>query len=82
MKCDRCRRETGKEAEKHVGASFNPLIGKEMLIPYTLPLYCDDCLADLKALDADMTALALHRLGIIPWVGRTYENAEMQTRGC
>ena len=81
MKCDRCRRETGKEAEKHVDASFNPLIGQEVLIPYTLPLYCDDCQEDLKALDADMTALALHRLGILPWVGMASETTEVQTQG-
>ncbi len=65
MKCDRCRRETGKQAEKHVAAGFDPMKGKEMLIPYTLPLYCDECREDLKALDADMTALALFRLGSV-----------------
>jgi hypothetical protein len=65
MKCDRCRKETGKRAEKHVAVGFNPTTGKEMLIPYTLPLYCDECKEDLKALNADMTALALLRLGSI-----------------
>jgi hypothetical protein len=82
MKCDRCRRETGKEAERHVGASFNSVMGKEVLIPYTLPLYCDDCQKDLKALDADITALALHRLGVAPWVGVANEKTEVQSQGC
>jgi hypothetical protein len=82
MKCDRCRRETGKEAERRVGASFNSVIGKEVLIPYTLPLYCDDCQEDLKALEADITALALHRLGVVPWVGMANETTEVQSQGC
>ena len=81
MKCDRCRRETGKEAEKHVDVSFNPLLGEEVLISYTLPLYCADCEEDLRALNADMTALALHRLGILPHVGMAKETGEVQAQG-
>lgn len=82
MKCDRCRRETGKEAEKHVDTSFNPPVEKEMFIPYTLPLYCDDCQEDLKVLNADMTALALHRLGALPYIGMANEKPEVQAQGC
>ena len=81
MKCDRCRRETGKEAEEHVDASFNPLFGEEVFISYTLPLYCDDCEEDLRALDADMTALALHRLEALPYVGMMNEKGEVQAQG-
>jgi hypothetical protein len=78
MKCDRCRRETGKQAERHVAAGLNPTTGKEMIIPYTLPLHCDECREDLKALDADMTALALLRLGSIAMSWHGQQNVEVQ----
>jgi hypothetical protein len=56
VKCDRCRRETRKRAEKHVATCFDPMTGKEITIPYTLPLYCDECQQDLKVLEAEMAA--------------------------
>jgi hypothetical protein len=58
MKCDRCRQETGKQAEQKTAVSYTTETGKEILIPYTLPLYCNVCQEDLEALAVDMTDLA------------------------
>jgi hypothetical protein len=69
-KCDRCRRETGKHVERQVATCFNPLTGKEMVIPYMLPLYCDDCQEDLRVLAEGQTAFVLARKVAALGVGR------------
>ena len=61
MKCDRCRRATGKRAEECRATYVDPMSGEEISIPYALPLYCDECQLDLKALEVDITALVRAR---------------------
>ncbi len=57
-KCELCDKETGKEPEKAVGVDYHPATGKETLVPYTMPLYCDECLKDLEALADDEKDMA------------------------
>jgi nucleoside phosphorylase len=59
--CDRCRKETGKHAEKQVNRYFDPIKGEEIVSRYTLPLFCNDCQEDLRVLVEDQTAFALVR---------------------
>ena len=59
--CDRCRKETGKQGEKRVATCFDPMTGKEIVIPYRLPLYCDDCQQDLRMLAEYQATFAIAR---------------------
>jgi len=52
-KCDLCQQETGKVAEKRIGSSYNSATGQHTRMPYTMPLYCDDCESDRPALESD-----------------------------
>jgi nucleoside phosphorylase len=59
--CDRCRKETGKQREKQTATCFDPMTDKEMVIPYRLPLYCDDCQEDLRMLKEYQATFAIAR---------------------
>ncbi len=52
-KCDICQQETEKVAEQRIGSSYDPKTRKHTQVPYSMPLYCDDCESDMPALESD-----------------------------